>query len=332
MATEQLIPTRPRVSSGGDDAPQRAAWWAAAPSAWLRPLQPFASLKLTVVLMALSIFIVLAGTFAQTRVDIWDAIRQYFRIDFASAFNSTFPFVHLGELFVWIDLKLFFPASFFPADPAFPQGLGWLASIWPTQAAIQRIPDSVGIWFPRGWTIGVVMIVNLLSAHLVRFKLQASGVRLWSGLGLLLLGLLVTYGVVASHGEGIAREAWLSYANVWRILQFSLFAVAAPCIYGSVASTTEKWGLRTLLASVAVLLCLGGALTLWTGPIADESMRILYQLIKGLLAAIVLLAGCLLVFRKRAGIVLLHGGVGLLMFYEVLVGTQHIESQMVIRW
>jgi ABC-type transport system involved in cytochrome c biogenesis permease subunit len=330
MATDQITPPKSRPAPAGDRAPERVVVPRVEQPLWKRVLAPLASLKLTVVLMALAVFIVLAGTFAQTRVDIWDAIRQYFRIDLAKAFNGSFPFIHPSELFVWIDLKLFFPPSFFPADPAFPQGLGWLASIWPTQGAIQQIPDSVGIWFPRGWTIGVVMVANLLAAHLVRFKLQADGVRLWSGLGLIGLGLLVTYAVVMSHDEGLATESWFSYASIWRVLQFSLFAVAAPCIYGSVASTTEKWGLRTLLAGVAALLCLGGAFTLWTGPIADESMRILYQLIKGLLSATVLLTGCLLVFRKRAGIVLLHGGVGLLMAYEVLVGTQHVESQMVI--
>ena len=33
-----------------------------------------------------------------------------------------------------------------------------------------------------------------------------------------------------------------------------------------------------------------------------------------------LLAGCIAVFKKRAGMVLLHAGVGLMMFYDVLVG------------
>lgn len=330
MATDQIVPPVTRVAAVSERDGERLSAARAQPPLWQRILAPLASLKLTVVLMALSVFIVLAGTFAQTRIDIWDAIRQYFRIDLSQAFNGSFPFVHPSELFVWIDLKLFFPASFFPDAPAFPAGFGWLAGLWPTQAAVQQIPDAVGLWFPRGWTIGVVMVANLLAAHLVRFKLQAEGVRLWSGLGLIGLGVLVTYAVVMSHNDGLAGTAWMSYDALWRMLQFSMFALAAPCIYGSVASTTEKWGLRTLLASVAVLLCLAGGLTLWTGPIADESMRILYQLIKGLLAAAVLLAGCLLVFRKRAGIVLLHGGVGLLMAYEVLVGTQHVESQMVI--
>ena len=44
-----------------------------------------------------------------------------------------------------------------------------------------------------------------------------------------------------------------------------------------------------------------------------------------------LLAGCILVFRKRAGIVLLHGGIALVMANELVVHTLHVEGQMQIR-
>ena len=42
-------------------------------------LMPLASLKITIVLFALSIFLVLVGTLAQARMDIWDVVGQYFR-------------------------------------------------------------------------------------------------------------------------------------------------------------------------------------------------------------------------------------------------------------
>lgn len=52
-------------------------------SEWGKTLQtilgPFASLKLTVVLMALAIVIIFIGTLAQTQKDIWDVMREYFR-------------------------------------------------------------------------------------------------------------------------------------------------------------------------------------------------------------------------------------------------------------
>ena len=60
-------------------------------------------------------------------------------------------------------------------------------------------------------------------------------------------------------------------------------------------------------------------------------MRILWQLTKGWLAGLVLLAGCILLFRKRAGVVLLHAGVGLIMCNEILVHSLHVEAQMHIR-
>ncbi len=64
--------------------------------------------------------------------------------------------------------------------------------------------------------------------------------------------------------------------------------------------------------------------------LGDSSMRILWQLIKGGLAGLVLLAGCWLVFRKRAGIVLLHGGIRLVMANELVVYGLHDEGQMQI--
>src|SRR5690348_16100258 len=63
-------------------------------------LSPLASLKLTVVLFALSIFLVLAGTLAQVDKDIWDVVHHYFRC-----------------WVTWIPVNIFFPPSFFPYTP-----------------------------------------------------------------------------------------------------------------------------------------------------------------------------------------------------------------------
>ncbi|MEZ6068234.1 MAG: cytochrome c biogenesis protein CcsA [Planctomycetaceae bacterium] len=331
MAIDELPPvTKPSRTVAVADASElesfvRRTWPKVA-----RVLQPLASLKLTVVLLALSIFIVLAGTFAQTRLDIWDAIIGYFRIDHQALFSSSFPYVHVSELFVWVDAQLFFPPSFFPNSPSFPPGLGWLASVWPTQDAVQSIPSWVGIWFPRGWTIGVVMIANLLAAHLLRFKLQTTGTRLYAGLGVLAAGLLLTYFIILGGSEGVQGGPWVDYRAVWMLLDFSFFLAAAPCVYYALNLPAEKRGAKLLLATLAVLCCGIGVTLGVIGPVAPEGMRILYQLLQGSIAAGVLLAGCLLLFRKRAGIVLLHGGVGLLMFYEVLVGVSHVEMQMII--
>ncbi len=300
-----------------------------------RVLAPLSSLKLTVLLLCLSIFIVLAGTFAQVDNDIWTVINEYFRINASRAFSTTFPYLHPRELFVWIDLDIFFPSSFFPADPSFPNGMQWLEPIWPKDP---QLPDSAGFLFPRGWTIGIVMMANLLAAHWLRFKIQAAGSRLWGGVGALSLGILITTFVIlsGSNSEGVQGNPWIEYGTLWKVLQFSLLALAAPAIYGAVNTPSEKWGLRVLLSGVAVALFVLGLTSLWKNPAAGESasfvasMRILYQLLKGLLAALVLLIGCVMVFRRRAGVVLLHGGIGLIMAYEVLVGTQHVETRMAI--
>jgi ABC-type transport system involved in cytochrome c biogenesis permease subunit len=333
MAIDELPPVtrrpivRLRETESEEDTQSllRRSWPVAA-----RILAPLASLKLTVALLLMSVFIVLAGTFAQTRMDIWDAIRGYFRIDLARAFTGDFPFVHWRELFVWIDLPLFFPASFFPDDPTFPESMGWLEAIWPTQADVRGLPAWAGIWFPRGWTIGVVMIANLLAAHTLRFKVQTRGTRLYAGLGVLALGVLVTWLIVMAGGEGAQSGPFLSYRALWTLLNFSMFLLAAPCVYFAITLPPEQRGVRWLLGISAALCGVMGGVMATIGPVAPESMRILYQLLQGSFAAAVLLVGCLLAFRKRAGIVLLHGGVGLMMAYEVLVGTSHVEMKMII--
>src|SRR5262245_21794876 len=65
-----------------------------------RILMPLASLKLTVALFAMAIFIIFAGTLAQVDRDVWDAVNSYFRTPMA-----------------WIEFQIFFPPSFFPSKP-----------------------------------------------------------------------------------------------------------------------------------------------------------------------------------------------------------------------
>ena len=276
-------------------------------------LKPLASLKLTVVLFALAIFIVLAGTLAQVNQDIWEVINVYFRVNPADVFIGSFPWINLNAFFVWVDFQLFAPPSFFPSKP--------------------DLPSWFGIPFPKGWLIGAVMMLNLFAAHLVRFKVQTSGRRLWSGVGIIALGVLVTTLVVmsGSNPDGFQEEALISWGVLWAMLQLGLLAVAAGSIYGLFSAGPGQSGIRWLMGVIA--LTVGGTL-LWTiiqgpgGRLDDAYMRIMYQLVKATIAGLVLLAGCVLVFKKRAGIVLLHGGVGLMMVSEVLVGVQAEEAQL----
>lgn len=302
--SKPAVPSAPREAV---TAPQSRAWQQVR-----TVLGPLASLKLTVVLFALSIFIVLAGTLAQVNADIWEVINQYFRVHPADLWVSGFPWVNPGALFVWIDLQLFLPPSFFPSRP--------------------DLPSWMGFPFPKGWLIGAVMMLNLFAAHTVRFKMQATGSRLWGGVGVLAVGALITTLVVlsGSNADGFQSDALIEWSTLWSLMQVGLLVLAAASVYGLFSAGSAQSSQRWLLGCTAAVLI--GAFV-WTVMQADTRlddayMRILYQLVKGTLAGLVLLGGCIMVFRKRAGIVLIHAGIGLIMVSEVLVGVQAEEAQM----
>ncbi len=117
-----------------------------------RLIGPFASLRLTVALLAMSMVLIFVGTLAQVRVGVWEAVDTYFRAPIA-----------------WIDLQLLVPES------------------------IGRVPGRVP--FPGGAALGLLLLVNLLAAHAVRFKLTARrlGVMvLHAGLIVLIAGEFIT--------------------------------------------------------------------------------------------------------------------------------------------
>lgn len=284
-------------------------------------LMPLASLKLTLVLFALSIFLVFTSTLAQKELDVWDVIEGWYRVDERLLFTDAFPFVNPSELFVRIPLNL---ANILDKT---------LVPDWvlPSVRPLPEIPGA--LWFPRGWLLGLLMGINLLAAHTVRFTVQGKGKRLYAGLGILALGMVATFMAIESGAsrEGILSEAVISWPLLWKLL---LLGLTTAAFFGGVAffkmdpkRKFERYaiGLSALgcAAMVAAALSMGSA-----AQFDPESMRILWQLLKGTGAGLVLLAGCHLVFNKRAGIVLLHGGVGLIFLYEVIVGTSHEEAQM----
>jgi ABC-type transport system involved in cytochrome c biogenesis permease subunit len=258
-------------------------------------LMPLASLRLTVALFAIAILLVFAGTLAQVDKDIWDVMREYFRAWFA-----------------WIDFQVFFPKSFFSGEAP-------------------KIPG--GFWFPGGWLIGGAMGVNLLLAHALRFKIQARGPRLAAGLAVIALGMGLTWLVIVggSGKDTIESASSFQWASLWTAVKGCLVALWLAGAYALAVLSRDRRLERWLLAIGELVL---GVLIVWllmrpdVATLGDSSMRILWQLIKGGLAGLVLLLGCVLVFRKRAGIVLLHGGIMLVMGNELLVHTLHVEGQM----
>ncbi len=225
------------------DEPAHPVW-----DAVVAILKPLASLRLTVAMFVMAIFIVFAGTLAQTEKDIWQVVHDYFRMDLSSWETAA------RSAFAWIDVRVFFPRSFFPG--------------------LEPIPWGYGFFFPSGWLIGMVLFANLMAAHLIRFQIQTSGTRLATGIVILLASIVMAVIVIAAGQRQTAS-------------QLQLF-------------------------------------TDW------PSLRITWLLIQCTAVGSIMLLGCHFIFNKRAGIVVLHLGVGLMMFGELLVGIAAVEGQMSI--
>ena len=198
--------------------PARSSWlW----NTIVAILTPLASLKLTVVLFLMAIFIVFAGTLAQTEKDIWQVIHDYFRMDLGS-FSAAF-----SSALAWIDFRIFFPRSFFPSmDP---------------------IPWGYGFWFPSGWLIGFVLFLNLTAAHLIRFRIQGSGKSLIAGLVVLVVGVLLAIAVVAAGSQQTATQLqlftdWPSLRILWLLTQCTVVSVVL--LVGSAVDFPQAGGHR----------------------------------------------------------------------------------------
>lgn len=134
----------------------------------LTPIRALASLKLTVVLFSLSLVLVFVGTLAMREAGMWTVVKAYFR-----------------SFYVWVPFQVF--VSFGQVFLNVPEG----------------VTAKGGFPFPGGLTIGLALFINLLSAHLVRFKFtwKRSGILiLHTGLGLLLIGEFIT-GVFAVESQ-----------------------------------------------------------------------------------------------------------------------------------
>jgi hypothetical protein len=138
-------------------------------------LTPLASLRLTVVMFVLAIALVFLGTLAQVDEGIFTVLTKYFRTGIA--WIPYQALVRFGQVFLGV----------------------------PPQVQV-----SGSFPFPGGWLIGGILLVNLLAAHAVRFKLtwKRSGILLiHSGLILMMLGELLT-GLFAIEGRMPIPENW----------------------------------------------------------------------------------------------------------------------------
>ena len=259
-----------------------------------------ASLRLTVVLFALSIFLIFVGTLAQKDHDVWEVVNN----------------LYFSRWFAFVEFRVFERLA-----QIFSKTVEWNL--------------TGGFYFPGGKLIGSLLLVNLAAAHALRFKVAASGRRLAIGLGVLAAGVLLTYAVISS-GMNHTVETRLSpeFCNtLWEFFRGLLAVISIAGAYFVIfyrgRMRRVEWG---VLLGVDILLTI---LTVWLlahpeARLDDSGIRILWELMKGASAGLVLLVGCVMVFRKRAGIVLLHAGVALMMIGQLLTSVSAVESRMTI--
>ncbi len=259
-----------------------------------------ASLRLTVVLFTLSILLIFLGTLAQKDQDVWRVVNDtYFRVWLARVDFQVFE--RLAQLFF--------------------KSVEWNL--------------KNGFYFLGGKTLGLCLLVNLVAAHAVRFKVAAEGKRLYTGLATIAAGVLITYWVIRSGmNQGVESELSPAFCDLlWQCFR-GLLAVltlggAYVLFFWGAPSKRKLIEWRVLLVVDILLAMLTVRLLAHPEARLDNSgIRILWQLAKGTASGIVLLIGCVLVFRKRAGIVLLHGGITLIMLTELFTAVAAVESQM----
>ncbi len=248
------------------------------------------SLKLTVALFALSLVLVFAGTLAQHHLNMLEVKQRYFM--------SWIALLHFEDLA---------PYSFFPHNT-------------PLRGAIP---------IPGGALVGALLMLNLLAAKITRFHVHAKGTQLYGGIFALILGVAATALIVFSgqSNDGLQGEPPIGYDHLWSVI----LGVGAAAAVGLVGLATLSPGRVAKVSYVLAALSLSAYIifSLSTGfRIDDPGLRIVWQLAKGLGAGIILLVGCLLVFAKQGGNVLLHFGVGLLMVGQFVFGDRQLEQRL----
>ncbi len=248
------------------------------------------SLKLTVSLFAISLIIVLVGTLAQDEMNMLEVKQRYFL--------SWITFLHFDD---------FFPQAFIPHSDPFPGA----------------IP------FPGGALVGVLLMINLVAAKATRFRIHAGGGKLAAGIGFIVAGFVVA-GLIIRTGhssDGLQGNPPIGYDQFWTWILAGLAALGVGTAIA--AARTERSLYRTILAVLAVGLVSFIAFSIsqqWR--IGDPGLRIVWQLTKGIGAGVILLIGCRLLFDKQGANVLLHLGVGLLMFGQFVFGDRQLEQRL----
>ena len=110
---------------------------------------------------------------------------------------------------------------------------------WVSISAIQpkALPEiSGGFFFPGGALIGLMLIMNLAAAHLVRFKIHAKGSQLLIGLIGMSVGALITLFVIlgGQNSQGVQGQPFLEWNTLWRMMQVSLVVFWFLAVYSTI--------------------------------------------------------------------------------------------------
>ncbi len=258
-------------------------------------LKLMGSLKITVAMFSLAILIILFGTLAQDELDLAEVKREFFNCWVAR-----------------IPVDVLFPTTLFPHDVPYLGG--------------------VGIYFPGGATIGLVLLANLIAAKVTRFTMRAKGAQLVTGLLVSLLGAgLLLAVIIAGHAaDGLQGAPPISYDTLWSLLKGGFVVLTLALIgYGILAKLPKL--ARALVALAALISFWITALVMFGGEsvrLDDPGLRIVWQLLQASIASCVALAGLVMLFGKRGGNVLIHAGVGLLMVGQFVFGDRQVEQRI----
>ncbi|TWT76014.1 Cytochrome c biogenesis protein CcsA [Posidoniimonas polymericola] len=297
MATGEIVQDEQAAAvTSGRTTPPRAS---SQRSPLMAVLEVVASLRLTVTLFALLIFLIFMGTLAQKDQGVWQVVEQtYFRVWFA-----------------WIDFQAF----------------ARLFELW-TRSPIDNVPG--GFWFPGGTLLGALLGINLLAAHSIRFRVNARGSRLVAGVAITAIGVGLAAALVIADQRGAVEGVFTAGVQslLWHALRVSVAGVALFAGYLFAASTRAYLSPQRALAGGVALVVGAVAIWLYANPevrLNPSGLRILWLLAVCMAVSAIGYVGCVLLFKKRSGVVLLHAGVMVLMLGELIVYTAD-EGQMLI--
>ncbi|MEM9346874.1 MAG: cytochrome c biogenesis protein ResB [Planctomycetota bacterium] len=200
------------------------------------PLSWLASLRLTVTLLALSMYLIFVGTLAQVENGIWWVVEHYFR-------EGTYGIV-------WVDFDVF------------------RSLVYPGSAGNVSIFGIESHPFPSGFVIIALLLVNLLAAHAVRYKMTGKGAALGAGFGLVFVGSAITaYTVLEPKTSAAIQQDVMLMMLIWTV-PMTLIGIGCYFIFGS-----RKAGI-VLIHGGIILMLVGEYIT---GIGADEGQMWIHE-------------------------------------------------------